>query len=115
MAELAGRALRAAVELAADQDRAADAGAERQHQRDALAARGAVAVLREQREIGVVVDERGQADALGHHLGERQAGDRQVHRGRRETALVVDQAGDPEADRLDLAADRVADLGDRRR
>ena len=73
VAELARRALRAAEELAADQDRAADAGAERQHHRDALAARGAVPVLGEQREVRVVVDEGRQPDALRHDLGEGHA------------------------------------------
>ena len=72
VAELRGRALRAAPELAADdharrRSRCRSSAAARRVQ----SARRAEAPLGEHRAVGVVVDEHRQAEALGHHVAER--------------------------------------------
>ena len=64
---------RAAVELVADDQPAADAGPDRQHHRLARAPRGAGAVLGERGRVRVVVHEHGQPDPLGHHVAEGDA------------------------------------------
>ena len=73
VAELSRCSLRAAVDLPAEHDPAGDSGAERQHHRVALTLGGAGVLLSEQCEVAVVVDERGQPDPLGHHIGKGDA------------------------------------------
>ena len=86
VAELGPGAGRAAVDLAAEDQAAADPGADRQHHRVRLALRGAVEVLGEGRDVGVVVDEDRQADPLADQVADRQVGQRQVDRGDRDAA-----------------------------
>ena len=52
----------------------------------------------------------GRSEPLGHHVGERDVGQRQVDRDDRDPGALVDQAGDPEADRLDLGPGGLAHL-----
>ncbi len=52
--------------------------------------------------ISVVVDEHRQIEALGHHVGERDVGQRHIDRDDRDAGAPVDLGGDPETDRLDL-------------
>ena len=99
VAELGAGADRAAVELAAEDQPAADPGADRQHDRLAAAARRPGAVLGERRQVGVVVDEHRQAEPLGHHVGEHDVLERQVDGDHRVPATLIDQRGDSEADR----------------
>ena len=94
----------AAVQLAAENQAAADAGPERQHHRLAGAARCAGPVLGQHRQVGIVVDEYGQPEPFGHDVAERHAPQREVGRADRDAGALVDQRRDPEADRLDLAA-----------
>ena len=63
-------------------------------------ARGAAAVLREERHVGVVVHDHGQAEALAHQVAEANAGERQMVRPSGDAGLPFDQRGDTEADRL---------------
>ena len=100
----AARADRAAVELVAQDQPAADAGADGQHHRLAGPARRAGAVLGQRGQVGVVVDEHRQAEALGHHVREPDVPEREVDRDHRGAGALVDQRRDPEADRVDLAA-----------
>ena len=78
VADLARGAERAPVELAAQDQAAGDAGPERQDDRVARAPGRAGAVLGDRASVGVVVDEHRQAEPLGHHVGERDVGQRQV-------------------------------------
>ncbi len=78
---------------------AADPGPDRDHDRGIGALGGAVEVLGECREVGVVVDEHRQPCALGDQVTDRHVGDRQVDRGDRDAAVVVDRRRDAEADR----------------
>ena len=91
---------RAAVDLAAEQQPAADAGAEREHHRVPRPARGAAAVLGEHRHVRVVVHEHGQAKPLAHQVAERHAVERQVVRHHHRAACRAHQRGDAEADDL---------------
>ncbi len=70
------------------------------------------AMLGERRRIAVVVDEHGQPEPLGHHVPERDVGQRQVDRDHRDPGALVDQAGNPESDRLHVACRRFAHLLD---
>ena len=63
--------------------------------------------------VGVVIDVDRQPEALGHHVGEGDVGQRQVDGDHGDSGALIDQAGNPEADRLDLAARRLANLVDR--
>ena len=72
-----------------------------------------MAVLGEDRRVGVVVDEDRQAEPLAHQVAERHVVDRQVVRPDRDPALVVDQRRDAEADRGHVGSGR-ADLLDGR-
>ncbi len=67
-----------AVELAAEDQAAADPGPERHHDRLAGALGGAGAVLGDGGRVAVVVDEHRQPEPLGHHVGEGDVGERQV-------------------------------------
>ena len=111
VAELGAGAGGAAVDLAAEDQAAADPGADRQHHRVFGAARGAVEMLGEGGDVGVVVDEDRQAGALADEVADRQVVDRQVDRGDRDAAVVVDRRRDAEADRGDA---RAAPRGPRR-
>ena len=78
VAELGAGAGRAAVDLAVEDQAAADPGADRQHHRVVGAAGGAVEVLGQGGDVGVVVDEDGQADPLADQVADRQVVERQV-------------------------------------
>ena len=108
VAELAGRADRAAVQLAAEDQPAADPGADRQQHRLVGAPRGARAVLGQRGQVGVVVDEHRQPEPLGHDRAERDVGERQIDGDDAAPGTLIHQARDPEADRGDLVRPRLA-------
>jgi hypothetical protein len=64
------------VQLAVEHHSAADASADRERDRVAGAARRPPPVLGQGGHVGVVVDERGQAEALGHDVAQREVDDR---------------------------------------
>ena len=76
------------------------------------AARRPVEVLGERRDVGVVVDEDGEAGPLGDEVANRHVVDRQVDRGDRDAAVAVDRRRDAEADGGDAGAggSRLLDL-----
>ena len=114
VAELGAGAGRAAVDLAVEDQAAADPGADGQHHHVRLAAGGAEEVLGEGGDVAVVVDEDRQPDPLFDEVADRQVGERQVDGGDGDAALVVDRRRDPEPDRGGLGARlaRRADLAD---
>src|SRR5262249_49084169 len=92
---------RATVDLAAEDQAAADPGPDRQHHHVVGAAPGAIQVLGQGRDVGVVVDEDRKPGATTDHLADRQVVDRQVDGRDRDTPVVVDRGRDPEAHRGD--------------
>jgi hypothetical protein len=88
------------------------AAADRQQQRIGVVRGRPEAPLGQHRRRRIVVDEDRQPEPLGHEVAEREVADRQVDRGHRDAALLVDQRGDSEADRFDLATARLARLPD---
>jgi len=106
VAQLTGRTDPTAVELAAQDQPAADPGADRHDHRFVRPARGAGAVLGERRHVGVVVDEHGQTEPLGHDRAERDVGKWEIDCNHTTAATLIHQARDPEAHRRDLAARR---------
>ena len=96
VAELGAGTGRAAVDLAVEDQAAADSGPDRQHHRVVGAAGGAVEVLGEGGDVGVVVDEDRQPGPFADQLADRQVVDREVDRGDRNTTVVVDRRRDPE-------------------
>ena len=70
-------------------------------------------MLAQCREVGVVVDEHRQVEPLGHHVGEHDVLEREVHGDDRGARPLIDYAGDAEADRGDLAAGAGARFLDR--
>jgi hypothetical protein len=107
VAEFGGQPGRAAVEPAAEQEAAADPRPERHEEGVLGAARGAEQVLGEQRDVRVVVDVHGQPEPLAHQVPERHASERQVRRPQRPPAALLDERGDPEADRLHVRRGRA--------
>ncbi len=114
VAELGAGAGRAAVDLAAEHQAAADPGADGQHHRVRLALGGAVEVLGQGGDVGVVVDEDRQPDPLADQVADRQVRERQVDGRDRDAAVVIDRRRNPQTDRLRLRAGvaRLADLAD---
>ena len=106
VAELTGRADPAAVQLAAQDQPAADPRADRHDHRLARSARSAGPVLGERRHVGVVIDEYGQPQPLGHDRAERDVGEWEIDCNHAAAATLIHQARDPEAHRRDLAARR---------
>ncbi len=113
MAELRGGADRATVGLAAEDESAADAGAEREQHDLARALGGARSVLRDRRDVAVVVDVHGQAEPLGHDVGERDAREVEVDRLDRDPGAEIERARNSEADSDDLSVRGIARLVDR--
>jgi hypothetical protein len=101
VAELASAA-RAAVDLAAREDRAADPGPQRQQERVGRAPGRSGLRLREQRAVRVVVDHDRPVEPLADEVAERHAGERQVNALERHRPFAVHQRRDAEADRLGL-------------
>ena len=113
MTELGRSADPTPVWLAAENQAAADPRPER-HQHDLGGAAGSAgAVLGDRRRVAVVVDEHGQPEPFGHHVAERDVGQRRVDPDDRDPVALVHQHRDPEPDRIDLATDCFADLADR--
>ncbi len=98
MAELAGDAVLAALDLAVLQDRATDAGAQRDHDEVVLAAAGAEAPLGPGSAVGVVVDQDGHGEPLGQAVAERFVAPGQVGGEQHAVAVGVDPAGRADAD-----------------
>ncbi len=90
VAELSAPAHRAAVGLAAENQAAPDAGAQRQHDEIVHAASGAGFPLTDRRRVGVVVDPDGKREALMHPLAEAQPRKRQVYRAEHHARALVD-------------------------
>ena len=107
VAELGRRPAGAVHEPPVDDEAAADAGAERQHDRVARPARLAPAPLGEHRRVAVVVDRDGQAEPLGQHVAHGDAVQREVVGVERHARLRIDQAGDAEPDREHLRGRRL--------
>lgn len=124
MAELGGHAEASAAQLVADDDAAAEAGAERDADDVVVALAGPEAVFAPGRGVGVVLDDDGQADALLDLVLERLVTPVDVRCEQDGGALVVDVTGGADADGLhvvalarpgDRRADRVDDAFGRRR
>ena len=114
VAEVGGRADRAAVHGAVEEQPAADARADGQHDDVPRAGGRPGPGLGEHRRVAVVVDEHRDPEALGHDIGEGHVHERKVVGDRRDPAPAIDQAGDPEADRVDRPTGGAADLVDGR-
>jgi hypothetical protein len=99
VAELGPRPGRAAEDLTAEDQPPTDPGADRQHHRRRFAARRPIAVLGQGSDVAVVVEEDRQADRLGDQVADRQVDQRQIDRGDRFAALLVDRRRDAEPDR----------------
>ena len=112
MTELSAGANPAAVQLAAEDQPAADAGPDRHDDDLAGADGGAGAMLGERCQIRVVVDEHRDPEPLGHHVSERDVIELEVDRDDRFAGPAIDQGRDAEADRGDLPAGAVAQLVD---
>src|SRR6202012_3924615 len=109
VADLAGDAAAAVVRMVADDDAAADAGADEDADHGARALADAVGVLADDGDAHVVVEEDAQAERGREALGERNFGPAEVGRGVDHAALVVDAAGDADAQRLEIGG-AVAEL-----
>ena len=103
----------AAVDLAAQQQPAADPGAEREQRDVGRALRDPDPRLADHVAVRVVVDHDGHPEPLGHHGPERDVLERHVDGLHRHPRPRVERARDAEPDRLDRRADRRADLVDR--
>lgn len=110
MPELGGDAEASAPQLVADDDAAAQAGAERDADDVVVALAGAEAVLAPGRAVRVVLDDDGQADALLDLVLQRFVPPVDVGREEYGRALVVHVSGGADADGLDGVV--AADLGD---
>ena len=111
VAELRAGADRASVGAPAEDQSAADARAEREHDHVGRAAAGSGAPLRDRRRVAVVVDRHGQRQPLAHHVSERHVDERDVHRPDRRPGSLVDPRRDAEADRDDALVEQLADRG----
>ncbi len=102
----------APVDLAAEDQAAADPGADRQHHRVFGAACGAVEVLCQSRHGRVVVDEDGQTGAPADDLADRQVLQRQVDCRHGNALVVIDRGGDAKTHRRGTRAfpTRLLDL-----
>lgn len=102
VAELAGHAVLAALDLAVLEDRAADAGAERDHDEVLLTAARAEAPLGPGRGVGVVVDHDGDGEACLEGVAERLVAPGEVRGEEHGGPLGVDPAGRADADGVDV-------------
>ena len=118
VAELSCRAEVATVELAVEDQAAADPGAEREHDHVVGAAARAEAVLRERRGVRVVLERNREAEPRREVVAEVEAGERNVHRGARAPRSLVDEGRDADAERPDVVVqelrNRPLDLRDER-
>src|SRR6185312_7024360 len=113
VAELSGCTDPTAVQLAPQDQPAADPGADRHDHRLVGPTRGAGTMLGERRHVGVVVDEYGQSEPLGHDVPEGNVGQWEIDCNHATAATLIHQARDPEAHRRDLAAGRSPRFLDR--
>jgi hypothetical protein len=101
VAQLRGRARRAAVDPAVDDDAAADPGADREHHEVAGERGPVVGVgLGERGAGGVVVDVHGHAQTLAQRRAQRDARERDVHAEAGRARGEVDGAGHRDPDRV---------------
>ena len=63
--------------------------------------------------VAVVVNEHGQSEPFGHHVGEGDVGQRSVHADPHLAGAAVDQRRQSEADGVDLGPRRLTGFGDR--
>jgi hypothetical protein len=104
MTELAGAGEDAAVEPAAEDQSAADAGGHRQIRHVLEAARGAEMPLRERRRVRVVLDEDRHAEGLLQHGAHRHVAPAgEVRRIQHHAALGIERARHRDADGVDIA------------
>lgn len=104
MAEFTGHAVLAALDGAVLQDRAADAGTERDHDEVVLAAAGTEAPLRPGGGVGVVVDHDRDREAAGEAVAQGFVPPVQMGCEQHLAAVRVDPAGRADADRVDVVA-----------
>jgi hypothetical protein len=100
--QLPREAVGAPVQAPPEDEATADTSAERDHHAVVDALRGAVAMLGDDRHVGVVVDHHGQAQALAHQVLEPHVVDREVVRPNRHLLARVHQRGDSETDGFDV-------------
>src|SRR6185312_13635778 len=108
VADLAGDAAAAVVRVVADDDAAADAGADEDADHGARALADAVGVLADDGDADVVVEKDAQAiEAGGEALDERDLRPAEVGRGVDDAARVIDAAGDADAERAEVGGART--------
>ena len=107
VADLAGDAAAAVVRVVADDDAAADAGADEDADHGARALADAVGVLADDGDAHVVVEEDAHAERRRERSRERHSRPAEVGRGVDDAALVVDAAGDADAERADVGRARA--------
>ena len=98
---------RSAVGATAEDQTAADAGAEREHHHVARAATGTRHPLGDRGRIRVVLDRDGQAEPLAHQIPERNVDQRDVRRGDRHSDPLVDSGWNTEADRRHAVVEKL--------
>ena len=118
MAELSCRPHRTAIEPVVEDEAAAHAGAEREHDDMSGLARGAKPVLGDRCGVAVVFDQDGNPEAVPEAIAKVDAGERDVHRGDRAPRALVDRRRNPYAERSEPpfgeAPDDALELGEHR-
>ena len=112
VAELGTGAVGAAVDLAVDDQPAADSGADGEHHRVAVPCAAPKRCSASTATLASLSMQTGQPEALGEEVADRHVGDRQVDGGDRDPPLAIDRAGDAEPDggRLGPRLERLGDL-----
>jgi hypothetical protein len=109
--ELRACSRRAAIWLAAEDEAAADARAERQHDHVRDTPPGARLPFADRRRVRVVVEADRQAAALAHPLPQRKVGERDVHGADDAPSHLIDRRGDTEAEGDDAVLAELVDGG----
>jgi hypothetical protein len=109
VAELGGGPHGAAIETAVEDQAAADARPQGEHDHVARPSARADAMLRHRGGVGVVLDRRRQTEATRKMCAEIEVVERDVHRRHRSALSLVDRRRDPNADRTDVVLHELAD------
>ena len=109
VAELGRRTDRAPVELAVQDEPAADPRAEGEEHHVLGAPAGPEAVLGERRAVRVVLERDREPEAVGEQVAQRHVLERDVDGGPRPAGSLVDERGDPDAERDDLGIEQLVD------
>jgi hypothetical protein len=102
VAELGARAPVSPVEPAVQDEAAADPGPDGEPDYVARALRRPEPRFDERRDVAVVVDEDRQPEPLVHYVAEGKVLDIEVHSDHGNPGCLIDQAGNPESDRVDV-------------